>query len=86
MRGDLQCRHEKERSLDVRELFVPRTRTTLAISRSFSVIGPSLWNHLPPSAHPFLLSSNLSMSLSLIKTSLFLELIEPKAPLFAHGC
>src|SRR6218665_1685932 len=41
-----------------------RTRTTMAMSRSFSVIGPSLWNRLPPS----LLSSNLSTSLSLLKT------------------
>src|SRR6218665_12869 len=39
-------------SLDRRELFVPQTRTTMAMSRSLS---------------------------------LFLELIEPKAPLFAHG-
>src|SRR6218665_979460 len=38
------------RSLERQELFVPRTRTTMAMSRSFSVIGPSLWNRLPPSA------------------------------------
>ena len=35
---------------------------------------------------PSLLSSNLSTSLSLLKTCLFLELIEPKVPLFAYGC
>ena len=34
------------RSLDRRELFVHRTRTTMAKSRSFSVAGPSLWNYL----------------------------------------
>src|SRR6218665_1309536 len=38
------------RFLDRRDLFVPRTRTTMALSRSFSVIGPSVWNRLPPSA------------------------------------
>src|SRR6218665_3253272 len=59
------------RSLDRQELFVPRTRTTMAMSRSFSVIGPSLWNRLPPSALASLLSSNLSTSLSLLKTYLF---------------
>ena len=40
---------------------------------------------LPPSAHAFFLLSNLSTSLSLLKMCLFLELIEPKAPLLAHG-
>jgi len=61
------------RSLDRRELFVPRTRTTIAMSRSFSIrpIGPSLWNRLPPSARPSILSSNLSTSFSLRKTCLF---------------
>ena len=50
-------------------------------------IAPSLWNRLPPSARASLLSSNLSTSLSLLKTCLFfLEVIEPQAPLFAYGC
>src|SRR6218665_2254350 len=48
------------RSLDRRELFVPRTRTTMVMSRSFAVIAPSLWNHLQPSIRASLLSSNLS--------------------------
>src|SRR6218665_17955 len=59
------------RSLDRRELFVSRTRTTMAKSRSFSVAGPSLWNRLPPSARASFLSSNLSTSLQLLKTCLF---------------
>ena len=59
------------RSLESRELFVPRTRTIMAMSRSVSVIGPSLWNRLPPSARASLLSSNLSTSVSLLKTCLF---------------
>ena len=46
------------------------TRTTMAIYRSFAVIGPSLWNRHPPSARPSLLSSKLSASLSLLKTCL----------------
>src|SRR6218665_339016 len=53
------------------KFFVHRTRTTMAKSRSFSVAGPSLWNRLPPSAHASFLSSNLSTSLSLLKTCLF---------------
>src|SRR6218665_430067 len=56
---------------DRRELYVPRTRTTMAMSRSFAVIAPSLWKRLPPSARVSLLSSNLSTSLSLLKTCLF---------------
>ena len=47
------------RSLDRRELFVPRTR-------SFAVVAPSLWNRLPPSARTSLKSSNLYKSLSLL--------------------
>src|SRR6218665_693 len=43
--------------MDRRELFVPQTRTTIAMSRSFSVIALSLWNRLPPSARAALLSS-----------------------------
>ena len=38
---------------------------------SFAVIAPSLWNRLPPLARAYLLSSNLSTSLSLLKTCLF---------------
>jgi len=53
------------------DLFVPRTRTTMAMSGSFSFIGPSLWNRLPPSARVSFLSSDLSTSLSLLKTCLF---------------
>src|SRR6218665_2611165 len=59
------------RSLDRWELFVPRTRTTMAMSRSFAVIAPSLWNRLPSSARASLLSSNLSTSLLFLKTCLF---------------
>src|SRR6218665_1113502 len=51
--------------------FCPSARTIMAMSRYFTVIAPSLWNRLPPSARTSLLSSNLSTSLSLLKTCLF---------------
>src|SRR6218665_3915123 len=44
---------------------------TMAMSRSFVVIAPSLWNRLPPSARASLISSNHLSSLSLLKTCLF---------------
>ena|SRR6218665_1692846 len=46
----------------------PFRHTVQAIS--FSVVGPSLWNRLPPSARASFLSSNLSTSLSLLKACL----------------
>src|SRR6218665_94807 len=36
-------------SMDRRQLFFPQTRTMMAMSRSFAIIAPSLWNRLPPS-------------------------------------
>ena len=47
------------------------TRTTMSKSRSFTVAGLSLWNRLPPSARASFSSSNLSTSLSLLKSCLF---------------
>ena len=57
------------RSLDSWDLFVPWARTTMVKSRSFTVIGPSLWNRLLPASRQ--LSSNLSTSPALLKTCLF---------------
>ena len=37
------------RSLDRPDLFVPRARTSMARTRAFTIIGPSLWNQLLPS-------------------------------------
>ena len=55
--------------------FMPRVRTTLAHTRSFASIGPSLWNHLPSSFRSFILSAPLSASLSLaLSLTFFLEL------------
>ena len=59
------------RSSDRLDLFVPRVRTTMAQSRSFVCIGPSLWNRLPPSLRSTILSSSISTSFSHLKTFLF---------------
>ena len=53
------------------DLFVPCVRTSMAQSRSFASIGPSLWNALPPSLRSVFLSSSVSLSLSHLKTYLF---------------
>src|SRR5688572_11751663 len=53
-------------SLDQHDLFVPRTRTTLAQARSFLTIGPALWNSLPSSLRASIPSRS-------IPTSLFLQ-------------
>src|SRR6185503_18163913 len=53
------------RSLDRSDLFVPRARTTIAQTRSFAIIGPSLWNALPFTLRETFLSGSLSSSLSL---------------------
>src|SRR6218665_3099930 len=37
-------------------------------SRSFNVVGPSLWHSLLPASRTTILSSNLSTSLALLKT------------------
>jgi len=60
-------------SLDRWNLFVPWARTTMAKSRSFTVISHSLWNRLPPTSRNTILSSFslLSKSLALLKTCLF---------------
>ena len=59
-------------SLDRREFFVPRTRTTMAKSRSFSVAGPSLWNRLPPSARASFLSPIFLLPYHFLKLVSFL--------------
>jgi len=60
--------HRSFRSFDWQVLFVPRVKTTMAQTRSFANIGPSLWNALPPSLQLTLLSGSLPASFSLIKT------------------
>src|SRR5688572_9315464 len=60
-----------QESLDRSDLFVPRARTTIAQTRSFAIIGPSLWNALPFTLRETFLSGSLSSSLSLLKTYFF---------------
>ena len=63
--------HRPLRSLDRSDFFVPRARTTTAQTRSFAIIGPSLWNALPFTLRETFLSGSLSSSLSLLKTYFF---------------
>ena len=51
--------------------FVLRVRTTMAQTRSFVTIGPSLWNALPSSLCLTLLFGSLSAFLSHLKTYLY---------------
>src|SRR5688572_21406669 len=63
--------HRPLRSLNRLELLVPHTRTSMAQSRSFTSIGPSLWNALSPSTRTRILSSNLSSTFAFLKTFFF---------------
>ena len=78
--------HRPLRSLDRADLFVPRARTTIAQTRSFTIIGPSLWNSLPSTLRGTLLSGLLSTSLSLLKTYFFSRVIALGALLNGLGC
>src|SRR6218665_4020418 len=59
------------RSLDRHDLFVPRARTSMAQTRVFAIIGPSLWNQLLPSTRSTLLTGEPSPSFRSLKTALF---------------
>ena len=59
------------RSLDRHDLFVPRARTSMAQTRAFAIIGPSLWNQLLPSTRSTLLTGQPSASFRSLKTALF---------------
>ena len=63
--------HRPLRSSNRLELLVPHTRTAMAQSRSFTSIGPSLWNALSPSTRSRILASNLSSTFSFLKTFFF---------------
>src|SRR5688572_16874879 len=52
------------RSLDRHDIFVPRTKTTLAQTRSFATIGPALCNAIPSSLRVFILSGCSYISLA----------------------
>ena len=59
------------RSLDRHDLFVPRARTSMAQTRAFAIIGPSLWNQLLPSTRSTLLTGEPIASFRSLKTALF---------------
>src|SRR6218665_1910975 len=44
------------RSLDRHDFFVQRARTSMAQTRAFAIIGPSLWNQLLPSTRATVLA------------------------------
>src|SRR6218665_3866376 len=52
-------------------VFVLRARTSMAQTRAFAIIGPSLWNQLLPSTRSTLLTGEPSASFCSIKTALF---------------
>src|SRR6218665_2679528 len=59
------------RSLDRHDLFVPRARTSMAQTRAFAIVGPSLWNQLLSSRRSTLLTGEPSASFRSLKTALF---------------
>src|SRR6218665_1882127 len=59
------------RSLERHDLFVPLARTSMAQTRAFAIIGPSLWNQLLPSTRSTLLTGEPSASFRSLKTALF---------------
>src|SRR6218665_2707176 len=50
------------RSFDRHDLFVPRAKTSMAQTRAFAIIGPSLWNQLLPTTRSTLLTGEPSAS------------------------
>jgi hypothetical protein len=63
--------HRPLRSLNRMDLLVPRTRTSMAQTRSFASIGPSLWNSLSPFTRSKLLIGSPSSSFAFLKTYFF---------------
>src|SRR6218665_2576160 len=59
------------RPLDRHDLFVPRARTSMAQTRAFAIIGPSLWNQLLPSTRTPLLTGVPSAYFRSLMTALF---------------
>jgi hypothetical protein len=59
------------RSADRLDLHVPRTRISLTQHRAFAIVGPSLWNDLPPTLRAVLLTGINPTSLRSLKTHLF---------------
>src|SRR6218665_1687003 len=60
-------------SLDRHDLFVPGAMTSMAQTRAFAIIGPSLWNQLLPSTRSTLLTGEPSASFRSLKTASLLS-------------
>src|SRR5688572_13120159 len=59
------------RSADRLDLLVPRARTATAQHRAFAIVGPSMWNNLPPSIRSKILAGVPPLSLRCLKTFLY---------------
>src|SRR6218665_730545 len=60
------------RSIGRQDLLVPRAKTSMAQTRAFAIIGPSLWNQLLPSTRSTLLTGEPSdSSFRSLRTTLF---------------
>ena len=59
------------RSADRLDLFVPRSKAAMAQHRAFAIVGPSLWNDLPPAIRSKILIEIPTSSLRCLKTFLF---------------
>src|SRR6218665_2414866 len=59
------------RSLDDHDIFVPRARTSMAQTRAFAIIGPSLLNQLLPSQRSTLLTGEPSASVRSLYSAFF---------------
>src|SRR6218665_1765019 len=53
------------------EILILRARTSMAQTRAFAIIGPSLWNQLLPSTRSTLLTGVPSASFRSLKTAFF---------------
>ena len=59
------------RSADRLDLLVPRARTAMAQHRAFAIVGPSMWNDLPPTIRSKILLGVSSSALRYLKSFLF---------------
>jgi hypothetical protein len=76
MRDLIRCPHSATslrplRSSERLDLFVPLVRTTMAQTRSFVSIGPTLWNSLPPRLRSTFFTVSVATSFSYLKTYFF---------------
>ena len=68
-------------SADQLDLLVPQSWTGTVLHRAFAIVGPSMWNDLPPSIRSKILVGVPPSSLHCLKTFLFPRAITLRAPL-----